>query len=236
MDLLEGISLHAVNGDLYRNIVSLRVSEDLLDDLSDDPAKREVARRCEMDSKPPLYSTRDGVIHRPFDEAEWFNAIRYPFQHWTQSRFSDGRFGVWYGSDKLATTVHETVHHWRAGLLADAGWADIDGVAIERKVYRVRCHAGLLDFRPAASEEPDLVAPDDYSYTQALGRRLHSEGHPGLINRSARCDGDVYALFNESRLSDPRAHCFLTYTVDGGRVIVERTPGSRYMAVGSTRR
>ena len=60
------------------------------------------------------------AIHRPFEEAEWFNAIGWPFQHWQSSRYSDGSFGAWYGADSVEATVYETAYHWYHGLLADA--------------------------------------------------------------------------------------------------------------------
>ncbi len=65
------------------------------------------------------------------------------FNHWSTTRYSDGTFGVWYGTDSLETGIHETVYHWRYGLLQDAGWEDHEGVTIERKMYHVRRAAQL---------------------------------------------------------------------------------------------
>ena len=45
--------------------------------------------------KPPPYRSRTPIIDRPFEDAEWFNAITWPFENWRASRFSDGSFGVW---------------------------------------------------------------------------------------------------------------------------------------------
>lgn len=50
-------------------------------------------------------------------EADWLNAIEFPFRNWAVSRFCDDSFGIWYGSDLVETMVHETVHHWRHGFL-----------------------------------------------------------------------------------------------------------------------
>ena len=79
----------------------------------------------EDDVKPPLYRSRTLIIHRPFEDAEWFNAIVWPFKHWRASRFSGGTYGVWYGSDMVETTVYESAYHWYRRLLADAGF-DLD--------------------------------------------------------------------------------------------------------------
>ena len=108
------------HGDLVRNIVSIRVSQDLFDDLSDNPADWQTAIRLELATKPRMFVSPVPTIDRPFEEARWNDAIHYPFRHWMKSRYADGSFGVWYGSDTVETSVYETLYHWRQGLLADA--------------------------------------------------------------------------------------------------------------------
>ena len=93
----------------------------------------------------------------------------------------------------------------------------------------MRCDAALVDLRPAVAHVPALVDPADYSLTQQIGARLHREGHPGLVSRSARCDGDIHAVLNPGVLSDPRQVCFLTYSTTDGGVVVEREPGQVWM-------
>lgn len=228
--LFQRLRLADIHQDLARNIVSIRESQDLFDDLSDNPEDWRTAQAVEDDVKPPVYASRTPIIHRPFEDAEWFNAIGYPFRNWQASRFSDGSFGVWYGSGDIETTVHETVHHWYFGLLNDAGFRQ-DGVVIERKVYWVRGDAALLDFRPLASDYGDLVDDRNYTLTQAIGARLHREGHPGLITKSARCPGENYAVLNPGVLSNPRHTCYLSYRLAGGHVEVERQHDHRWMTI-----
>lgn len=214
--------------DLVRNIVALPVSEHPFDDLSDDPSAWQAAIQLELSTKPKAFTSGQPIIDRPFEEAAWNDAIGYPFRNWMHSRFSDGSFGIWYGSDSIETTVYETVHHWRAGLLADAGFTG-PGIEIERKLFRVRADAALIDLRPAIAHFPALVAPDDYTLTQEIGARAHREGHPGLVSRSARCEGDVYAVLNARVLSDPRQIGYLTYRTTDGGVDVEREPGTVWL-------
>lgn len=228
--LFAGLRLADLHSDRARNIVSLRISENLFDDLSDDPIEQQAAVDWEMATEPPTYTSSLPIIHRPFEEAAWIEAIGFPFMNWAVSRYSDGRFGVWYGADSIETTVHETVYHWRYGLLADAGFVR-EGVSIERKVYWVRCDAALVDLRPAVASHPDLLHPTDYSFTHQVGARLHREGHPGLVTRSARCEGAVCAILNPAVLSAPRVACFLTYRVEEGRVVVEREAGKAWVRV-----
>ncbi|MBN8767385.1 MAG: RES family NAD+ phosphorylase [Thiobacillus sp.] len=231
-----GLPLADVHQDVARNIKSIRVSKNLFDDLSDDPADWEIAQQHELATKPHTYGSPNTIIDRPFEEADWLNAIEFPFRNWAASRFCDGSFGIWYGSDLVETTVHETVHHWR-GFLADAGFDELvpqgarESITGERKVYWVRCDAALLNLSAQAAEYPDLVHPTSYQFTQQIGARLHRESHPGFVTPSARCVGENYGVLNRNVLSSPRACCSLTYRLTGEGVMVEREAGQTWMVV-----
>ena len=229
--LFSRLALADVHRNVMRNIVSIRVSQDLFDDLSDDPAEWALAQQVEDDIKPPTYRSRMPLIDRPFEDAEWFNAIQWPFQHWQASRFSDGAFGVWYGSDSVETTVHESAYHWVRGLLRDAGF-DQEAVIGERKIYSVACDAALLDFRPVVQDHPRLLHETDYSLAQSVGVRLHREGHPGLVIPSVRHPvGENFVILNPAVLSQPRFSCQLSYRLEGGRILVEQAPGVTWLAL-----
>lgn len=231
--LFAHIKLADVHQDVARNIVSLQASQDLFDDLTDDPAAWVLAQKVEDEVKPPPYSSRQPIIDRPFEDAQWFNAIHWPFKHWQTSRFSDGSFGVWYGSDSVETTVHESACHWYRGLLSDAGFEQLAVIA-ERKVYWVACNAALLDFRPAVTAQPELLHPSDYTFCQTVGARIHREGHPGLLTRSVRRPaGENLAIFNPAVLSNPRHNCQLTYRLEGGQIVVEKQPGATWMTLSA---
>lgn len=235
--LFAGLSLADIHQPLARNIKSIRVSQDLFDDLSDDPADWQVAQQHEMSIKLSGYASSRPIIDRPFEESDWFNAIEFPFRHWMQSRFSDGTFGIWYGSDSVETSVYETVHHWRAGFLADAGFdalvagGERESITGERKVYWVQCDAALIDLRRKTGDYPALVSPDSYAFTQQVGARLHREGHPGLVSRSVRCSGENFGILNRNVLSNPQDCCWLTYRFTTSGVEVERELGRIWMRV-----
>src|SRR6476620_6541334 len=100
------VDFHA---DLVRNIPGIRASQDLFDDLSSDPSDWAIAIAAEGSDRVP---TAAALITRPFD---YGSVIAYTFDaaHWQATRFSDGtRYGVWYGSLDVETTVHETAWHW----------------------------------------------------------------------------------------------------------------------------
>jgi hypothetical protein len=229
--LFSKLGLADVHQDVARNIVSLRESQDLFDDLTEDPAEWLLAQKVEGEVKPPPYRSRTPLIDRPFEDAQWFNAIAWPFKHWQASRFSDGTYGVWYGSDSVETTVYESVYHWYKGLLCDAGF-DRQEVIAERKVYWVACGAALLDLRAASNEYPDLLHPSDYSFCQSVGARIHREGHPGLLTPSVRRSaGENVVVFNPGVLSNPRLNGQLTYRLEGEQVLVEKQPGVTWVTL-----
>jgi hypothetical protein len=218
---LDGLMLLEINQDLYRNIVSLRESQDLLDDLSDDPADWQAAVDLELQHKPIQFESHTPVIDRPFEDAEFISAVRFPFDNWTQSRFSRGQFGVWYGSPELETTIYETAYHWRNGFLADAGLENQEGISVERRVHLVHCSSAIINLLPKTTDWPELQS-NDYTYCQVLGEKLHREGHPGLWTPSARCDGTNAAIFAPQVLTNPRTCCYLTYCLEGGEVAIKR--------------
>ncbi len=225
----DALSLHLrvadVNGTVYRNVVTAPAPEArvaLFDDLAADPAAWQVAQRAVDAVASPLMRSAQPVIDRPFELAAWNAAIDWPFRSWQASRFSDGRHGVWYGADSVATTIAETTWHWQHTLLADAGFHH-HAVIAHRTVYAVHCQSLLLDLRPATTHHPALCHPSDYDACQALGARLAREGHPGVVAPSVRCDGgENVALFTPAVLSAPREVERVVYRLEGGTVRVER--------------
>lgn len=229
--LFAQLTLADVHQDVARNIVSLRESQDLFDDLTEDPAEWLLAQKVEDQVKPPPYRSRTPLIDRPFEDAEWFNAIAWPFKNWQASRFSDGTYGVWYGSESVETTVYESAYHWYKGLLCDAGY-ERQVVMAERKVFMVASGAALLDFRKASHKHADLLHPSDYAFCQSVGARIHREGHPGLLTPSVRRPaGENAAIFNPDVLSNPRLNCQLTYRLDGDQIMVEKQPGVAWLTL-----
>lgn len=229
--LFDHLAVADVHRDVVRNIVSIRTSQDLFDDLSDSPSEWAMAQQVEDAVKPPPYQSATPILHRPFEDANWFNAIAWPFRHWQASRFSDGSFGVWYGCDSAETSVHETAYHWFNGLLSDAGF-EHEAVVGERRLYAVACDAALLDLRPRLAEHPGLAHRTDYSHAQTVGARLHREGHPGVVTGSVRRPGgDNYVVLNPAVLSNPRQQGHLTYRLEGPRIVVETKPGERWLEI-----
>jgi hypothetical protein len=223
--LFSRIALADTHEDLFRNVVSLFESQNLFDDLSSAPDEWRLAQQVEADARPLPYRSHQPEIDRPFEDSVWYNAIRWPFRNWQESRFSDGSFGVWYGSDRIYTTIYETMYHWYRGLVCDAGFEQ-EQVTIERRVFRVACNALLLDFRQAAEAWPAMLHPADYTFTQLVGARVKREGHPGILTLSVRHHGGLnYAIMNPHVLSRPRHHSYLRYQLRDGSVSVDGSGG-----------
>jgi hypothetical protein len=223
-------------GDWHRNIVSLRVSERLWDDLTDSPDVHEAIAALEAAYKPfrePL-----PAISRPFEESEIVtplaDVIDYPFEHPCASRFSEGRFGVWYGADSLETSIRETAYHWQRDERAIAPEARTERtVSIDRRVHLVECSASLVDLRPHVAGNPALVS-NNYATCRRLAAELRDGRQPGVISESARNRGaSVVGVFRRDALSNPRNVCYLTYELDldTGRITVKRAPGKRLMLI-----
>src|SRR4051812_48438771 len=200
--MYEGLIREALDyrADLVRNIQTIRVSQDLFDDLSDDPADRAAAVAAESASRIPSDAP---LVTRPFD---YGTVITFPFASFNgqQTRFSDGlAYGVWYGSLELETTVYETVYH-RHRFLMDS-FSEIDKeIVSERRVFEARCEAILIDLRGKERVEKRLVHRASYAFTQSLGAHMRKQGASGLLVRSARCAGTNAAIFRPEPLSAVR--------------------------------
>jgi hypothetical protein len=216
------------HGDLVRNIAGARESRNLFDDLSDEPADWDVAIAAEALQRIP---TPAALITRPFD---YGSVISYSFDasHWQATRFSDGtRYGVWYGSLEVETTVFETAWHWYRFVRDSFGDEDRE-IVTERRVFDVRCDALLIDLRGRERTHPDLVSRTSYVLTHAVGRYAHAQGANGLVVHSARCEGTNAAIFRAERLSNVRDRAYLTYRLNSRRdaFAAERTRGRRWLA------
>lgn len=218
-------------GDWHRNIVSLRTSVDIFQELVDEPAAVAVLMEHEMATKPTR--EQQPIISRPFDDAATYDpistAIQWPFDHPAASRYSSGAYGVWYGARTLPATIYETVHHFRVNTLAsEIARNSPEPIVQERRVHLVHCSAALVDLRSRCASDTSLLDPANYAHCQTLGAEIRSSFLPGVLTLSARLPGaDVVAVFVREALSSPRHVCYLTYTLDAGtqRVSVERTPG-----------
>jgi len=212
--------LSAFDAAVFRNIASLRTSQDLFDDLVDDSAGRAAALAADLRMRPGAR----GIIERGL---HYSAAIDYPFRSDASvaSRYGDGSVRVWYGALDEATSVAETCWHQLRQVRA------IEGVNVpvvrHRAMYRVHASGLWLELRGKQHEHPELL-DDDYAATRAIGKHAAAQGLAGLLYPAARWpEGSCLAAFRAEPLHHPQLLYHLTYRIDtdAETVAIERKPG-----------
>lgn len=130
------------------------------------------------------------------------------------SRFSDGRYGMFYAARERETAVAETRYHHARFLAATAQGP----MHLPMRLYQVHIEARLHDLRPAGAVDPAVMSPDDYGAARALGARLRAEGSAGVVYRSVRHPGGQCAgLFEPAGARRCLHAAYLLYAWDGRR-------------------
>jgi hypothetical protein len=130
-------------------------------------------------------------------------------------RFTDGSYGAYYAARDLPTAVDETVYHRERFLRATRE----EPIELDMRVLRARLEAELHDLRGLRPALPEIYDPDDYSASQALGRRLRAAGSWGVAYDSVRRPGgECAAVFRPRALSRCQQAQHLGYVWDGSRI------------------
>ena len=131
------------------------------------------------------------------------------------SRFSDGRYGVYYAAQALETAVAEVSHH-RTVFLARTNEPAID---VDIRVITAAVDAPLHDLRAMGRQHAALFDPDRYGAPQSLGRELRAAGSWGVLFGSVRHDGGVcVGVFRPKALSHAKAGAHIALHWDGQRI------------------
>jgi hypothetical protein len=130
------------------------------------------------------------------------------------SRFSDGRFGVFYAASDRKTAVEETCHHHAAFLRATRQAA----AHFPMRLYHVRIDAELHDLRGGGAAFAAVMAPDSYVASRALAAELRAAGSAGVAYGSVRHPpGQCVGLFTPRGARDCLHAAYLLYAWDGAR-------------------
>lgn len=131
------------------------------------------------------------------------------------SRFSDGTYGVFYAAREKMTAVAETRHHSSAFMRATAE----QPMWLQMRLYRVDVAGDVADLMDARKIAPELLDPDSYAASQALGRRLREAGELGIRYPSVRApDGECVAAFRTSLLRNCLHEAHLEYHWNGKEI------------------
>lgn len=194
----------------YRN-VNYRSGPDVFDDLLDPDEGSNDAILLAFQKASRMRSNVSPVAS--LDQTNFYNiAIQGVFQRAIlfPTRYGDGSYPVWYGSMALVTTIHETAYH----MIREESNLGNHHTFIERKrmIFKVACTAILMDLTRKRRFYPQLADPNNYSFTQQVGKRIRMEQHPGLLAPSARLSGGInLAIFNPTCLSNPELADQLVY-------------------------
>jgi hypothetical protein len=131
------------------------------------------------------------------------------------SRFSDGRYGVFYCAREAKTAVAETRYH-AALFLAATKQAPLRQ---QMRLYTVLARGEAIDLRNDPTLDPAVLSPTDYSAGQALGRQLRDAGAAGIVYPSVRdTSGECLAAFKTTLLRDCHHAAYLEYNWNGAAI------------------
>ena len=128
------------------------------------------------------------------------------------SRFSDGRYGVFYCARRQDTAIAETRYH--AALFMGA--TREPPMRLQMRLYTVDAQGQVADLRKASHADPRIVDPDDYGHAQGIGRTLRSDGVKGILYPSVRHPaGACLAAFRTALLRNCLHAAYLEYNWNG---------------------
>ncbi len=142
--------------------------------------------------------------------------IMASFAYTGASRFSDGSYGVYYGSRDEATALAETLHH-RTAFLRGTHEPSID---LDERMYRAEVTGNFDDIR-SRSTRSKLYDPNDYSSSQRYAARLYgADVVDGILYRSVRrTEGACVAVFRPRCVAHCRVHKYLRLRWDGTAIV-----------------
>lgn len=205
----------------YRIIKSQYPPIWLFEDIAD-PADWEILAEIEARTNPRVRQGVGDLSLVPVERrvsgegASWIMAAFTHVSPERPSRFSDGRYGVYYAGDRFEVALMETVHHFGRFLAA----TDEPGPLEEDfRVLVGGIDAALHEIRddPTFTDHHD---PDCYAASQTLARRLRDDaGSDGIVYQSVRFPaGAALAAFWPDVVARPVQAEHLCYHWNGSSV------------------
>ncbi len=174
-----------------------------LEAMTNERAREELGQIDRVPRAERLYGPGSGPIMAAFTHVNL-----------SGSRFSDGRYGVFYAARARATAVAETRHHHARFLAATAEGP----MHLPMRLYTVAVDARVHDLRPEGCVDVAIYHPDDYTASRQLGGRLLAAGSAGVAYRSVRhAGGACVGLFRPRGASRCVHAAYLLYAWDGQR-------------------
>lgn len=133
------------------------------------------------------------------------------------SRFTDGRYGVYYAAIDIETAIAETRFH-RTRFLAATNQPPIE---IDMRSYASDLVAQLHDIRNRQTDMPTIYTnePMQYASAQILAKQLRDEGSNGIVYDSVRhTGGECVAVFRPRLLTPVKQGPHYCYVWDGVKI------------------
>lgn len=212
----------------YRLIPSRYPPIDLFERIAD-PADWEVIAEIESLTNDRLRDEVGDISAVPVTErvvGPGASPIMAAFTHiGFASRFTDGRFGVYYASNRFEGALREVLHH-RALFL---GRTAEPKTHFDLRTYVGRIDAELRDIRGGWAPAHD---PSSYAHSQALANQVRKSGGNGIVFDSVRHPAAAnIAVFRPSLLA---AKAGKPHVIQASHIRVEwnGVRMSRYIVIG----
>lgn len=207
--------------DPIHRLVPSRFPPVTLFDFARDAAELEAMAILEGYTNDRLLDEIGDIALVPDDQrrfGEGYTPIMAAFTHiGFASRFTDGRFGIYYGAFELSVALAETSYH-RARFMAASNEAPTD---ITLREYIATPRGDILFGRITRESHPQCLEPDpaDYGPAQRLGSQWRHQGEYGLLYPSVRADdGQCLAVMRPDALGPALQAGHYTLIWDGERI------------------
>jgi hypothetical protein len=205
----------------WRVIASRYPPINLFERLTADTAVWDALIALEQLTNPRVRDEVGDIALVPMDERVSGPRASYVMAAFThvnpkRSRFSDGRFGVYYAAAALATAIAETVFHFEAFARdsADPPRSEDMRVLVGVVAETFEDVAALPAVQRAA-----ILDPETYAASQAYARQIRAAGANGVAYPSVRhTDGQCIGAFRPRAVGVPHQERHLKYRWDGERV------------------
>lgn len=207
---------------LYRNILTIKESQHLFDDLVD---QEDIPILQAWDNQTSLINHQIPQINRTFQYATTFQT-HYLFQEvgWRRGRFGNGKtYGVWYGALEEETSIKETLYWSR--MFAKNFLEKKESITIDRKMYSAQCVSEKsVDLRSLVKNYPKIVHKTDYSFCHQLGEYAVKNKIGLYLTPSVRNPGGTCApVFSVDVIKKENFSYYMHYTFyQDGRACVTR--------------
>ncbi|MBK8175789.1 MAG: RES family NAD+ phosphorylase [Rhodospirillales bacterium] len=190
----------------------------LFEDLTHDPADWELLAELESAVNPRVRQELGAISLVPPELRVRSTAVMAAFVHLNPlgSRFSDGRYGVYYAAQYRETAIRETVYHLEQRLRAGAAVPD----DLDQRVYVGAIVGTFVDLTRDTEALAPLMAPDDYEASRRFAAEMRAAGEDGIVYVSVRHPGHkALAVFRAPCISPPVQERHLRYHWDGSHIL-----------------